>query len=77
MKSTVLVKCTEDTDAPNARELHRVVRKSNMLAEIVCAVIFLVIASGFSQAVSELNSDRLFRMELLTCPWMECALARW
>lgn len=52
-----------------------------MLAEIVCAVIYLVIASGFSQAVSELNSDRLFRMscrgELLTCSWMECALARW
>jgi len=49
--STVLVRCTEDTDA-NARELRRVVRKSNMLAEIVCAVIYLVIASWlFSSGV--------------------------
>jgi len=39
------------TDA-NARELRRVVRKSNMLAEIVCAVIYLVIASWlFSSGV--------------------------
>lgn len=48
-----------------------------MLAEIVCALIYLVVACGFSQAVSELNSDSLFRMscrgKLLTCPWMECA----
>lgn len=33
--------------------IHRVVRKSNMLAEIVYAVIYLVVACGFSQAVSE------------------------